>query len=90
MVPWGHGPSPYDLSDKIGCPILGLFGDDDPNPSPADVAKISAELTRLGKPHEFHGYAGAGHAFMNESRPTTARKPRRTPGRKQSHSSTVT
>jgi len=70
MVPWGDRPSPYDLSDKIGCPILGLFGDDDPNPSPSDVARISSELSRLGKPHEFHGYAGAGHAFMNESRPS--------------------
>lgn len=68
MVPWGDGPSPYDLTDGIGCPVLGLFGDDDPNPTPADVAKISAEMDRLGKAHEFHSYAGAGHAFMNESR----------------------
>jgi carboxymethylenebutenolidase len=70
MVPWGDGSSPFELSDKIGCPILGLFGDDDPNPNPADVAKISAELDRLGKAHEFHSYSGAGHAFMNESRPS--------------------
>jgi carboxymethylenebutenolidase len=27
-----------------------------------------AELTRLNKPHDFHSYAGAGHAFMNEGR----------------------
>ncbi len=70
MMPWGSGPSPFALSDKIACPILGLFGDDDPNPNPADVSKISAELDRVGKAHEFHGYAGAGHAFMNESRPS--------------------
>ena len=50
--------------------MLGLFGEDDPNPNPADVAKIDAEMTRLGKPHEFHSYAGAGHAFMNETRPS--------------------
>lgn len=70
MNAWGAGPTPFDLTDKIGCPVLGLFGDDDPNPTPADVAKISAEMTRLGKPHDFHGYAGAGHAFMEESRPS--------------------
>ncbi len=70
MVPWGPAPSPFDISAQIECPILGLFGEDDPNPNPADVAKIDAELTRLGKAHEFHSYPGAGHAFMNEDRPS--------------------
>jgi len=69
MRPWGEGPAPYDLSERIGCPVLGLFGEEDGNPNPADVAKIEAELTRLGKPHEFHSYAGAGHGFMAEGRP---------------------
>jgi carboxymethylenebutenolidase len=70
MAPWGDGPSPFELTEKISCPVLGLFGEDDPNPNPADVAKIDAEMTRLGKPHEFQSYVGAGHAFMNESRPS--------------------
>lgn len=70
LVPWGRGSAPFDQSDRINCPILGLFGKDDGNPNPADVAKIDAELTRLGKPHEFHSYDGAGHAFMNEGRPS--------------------
>jgi carboxymethylenebutenolidase len=70
MVPWGEGPAPFDLTKDINAPVLGLFGEEDPNPSPADVAKLDAELTKLGKPHEFHSYAGAGHAFMNEGRPS--------------------
>ena len=70
MVPWGRGPAPFDLSERIRCPLLGLFGEDDPNPNPADVARLDAELTRLGKAHEFHSYPGAGHAFMNEDRPS--------------------
>jgi carboxymethylenebutenolidase len=70
MTPWGDGPPPFDQTDRIGCPILGIFGEDDGNPNPADVAKIDAELTRLGKAHEFHSYKGAGHAFMNEGRPS--------------------
>ena len=69
MVPWGEGPAPFDGTGHIRCPVLGLFGEEDTNPSPADVAKIDAELTRLGKTHEFHSYSGAGHAFMSESRP---------------------
>jgi carboxymethylenebutenolidase len=70
LVPWGSGPSPFERSDRIGCPVLGLFGEDDANPSPEDVARIDAELTRLGKAHEFESYAGAGHAFLNEDRPS--------------------
>ena len=70
MLPWGDGPAPFDRSDRIACPVLGLFGDEDGNPSPEDVARIDAELARLGKPHEFHGYAGAGHAFLNAQRPS--------------------
>ena len=70
MNAWGDGPAPFALTDRIGCPVLGLFGEDDPNPNPADVARIDAEMTRFGKAHEFHSYPGAGHAFMNEPRPS--------------------
>ena len=70
MIPWGEGPAPFALTAQIACPILGLFGEEDPNPNPADVAKLDSELAKLGKSHEFHSYAGAGHAFMNEGRPS--------------------
>ncbi|MDP2674139.1 MAG: dienelactone hydrolase family protein [Dehalococcoidia bacterium] len=69
MVPWGEGPAPFERSESIACPLLGLFGEQDTNPSPADVAKIDAELTRRGKQHEFHTFAGVGHAFMTSARP---------------------
>ncbi|HYM16047.1 MAG TPA: dienelactone hydrolase family protein [Dehalococcoidia bacterium] len=70
MTAWGDGPAPFDQSVAIAAPVLGLFGSDDGNPAPDDVQKIDAELERLGKPHEFHSYAGAGHAFMSEGRPS--------------------
>ena len=70
MNAWGDGPAPFELTDRISCPVLGIFGEDDPNPNPADVAKIDADMTRFGKAHEFHSYPGAGHAFMNERRPS--------------------
>ena len=69
LVPWGNGPSPFDLTDRIRCPIIGIFGADDSNPSPNDVNTIAAELTRHDKPHEFRTYAGAGHAFLNFTSP---------------------
>ncbi len=63
--PWGEGPSPFDRTKDVHCPIMGHFGADDKNPSPADMRKLNAELTRHGKLHEFHSYAGAAHAFAN-------------------------
>jgi carboxymethylenebutenolidase len=29
------------------------------------MRKLDAELTKFGKPHEFHQYTGAAHAFVN-------------------------
>lgn len=69
-VPWGEGTPPFERTAQISCPMLGLFGDEDENPSPADVARIDEEMTRLDKVHEFHSYAGAGHAFLNQKRPS--------------------
>ncbi len=60
------------LEDKLpnlACPLLGLFGNDDKNPAPADVDELEAVLTRLGKTFEFHRYDDAGHAFFAVNRP---------------------
>jgi len=65
MKPWGEGPAPFDLTGQIACPVIGFFGAEDANPSPDDVKKIDAEMTKHGKAHEFHHYEGAGHAFLN-------------------------
>jgi carboxymethylenebutenolidase len=64
----GDGPSPFEQTANIKCPIIGLFGLEDENPSPSDVQKIDGELTRLGKVHEFHSYPATGHAFMGKGR----------------------
>ena len=58
-----------DLAPNLSCPLLGLFGVDDRFPAPAAVATLDAELTKLDKPHEFHSYEGAGHAFFSVDRP---------------------
>jgi carboxymethylenebutenolidase len=65
MQAWGEGPSPFERTAQIACPLLGIFGADDTNPSPDDVAKIDAELAKHGKQHELVSYPGAGHAFLN-------------------------
>ncbi|HVC12435.1 MAG TPA: dienelactone hydrolase family protein [Burkholderiales bacterium] len=65
MKALGEGPSPLERTAGLECPLIGFFGMEDTNPSPEDVARIDAELSRLGKWHEFHRYHGAGHAFHN-------------------------
>jgi carboxymethylenebutenolidase len=65
MIARGDSPPPFARLSGIQCPVIGFFGADDTNPSPDDVSKISAELTRLGKWHEFHSYRDTGHAFHN-------------------------
>lgn len=68
MVPWGEGAvAPFARSAEIRCPLMFHFGAEDSNPSPEDMRKLDAELTRCNKPHEFHAYPNAGHAFMNFS-----------------------
>jgi carboxymethylenebutenolidase len=63
--PGGDGPSPFERTAEITCPIQGHFGELDKNPSLDDMRKLDAELTKLGKAHEFYTYPGADHAFMD-------------------------
>lgn len=61
------------LADRVPdlrCPLLGLFGAEDSYPSPDQVAELDKLLTEAGKPHEFHTYSGAGHAFFAVERPS--------------------
>ncbi len=58
-----------DLTAGIDCPVLGLFGNQDTNPSPDDVNKTEAALKQAGKDYDFHRYDQAGHAFFAAYRP---------------------
>ena len=59
---------PGELAASLGCPLLALFGDDDSNPSPDDVARLRDVLEKSGKTFEFVSYPRAGHAFMSDTR----------------------
>jgi carboxymethylenebutenolidase len=67
--PWGEGPTPFERTAEISCPIQGHFGETDQNPTLEDMAKIDAELTKHGKPHEFYVYKDTGHSFMDPHHP---------------------
>jgi len=68
----GLGPDStpaIDLVANMACPILGIFGNDDKNPSPEDVAILAQALTNAAVEHEFHQYEGAGHGFQDFHNP---------------------
>jgi carboxymethylenebutenolidase len=58
-----------DKTPSLSCPLLGLFGEEDSYPSPAQVAELEEALKANGKTYEFHSYPNAGHAFFSVNRP---------------------
>jgi carboxymethylenebutenolidase len=74
MVARGSLPSPLDQAGAIGASILGIFGDDDSNPSPSDRKEIEKRLQTHEVIYRFESYKGAGHAFLNFTRPEVYRE----------------
>ncbi len=64
---------PLDALARLGCPLLGLFGKEDPIVPLAEVEEL--ERRAAGLPHEVDVvvYPGAGHAFANDGRPEAYR-----------------
>ncbi|HVN84936.1 MAG TPA: dienelactone hydrolase family protein [Candidatus Binatia bacterium] len=60
--------SPLQLAPRLGCPYLGLFGADDALIPQTDVEELRETLAREHKVFEIKVYAGAGHAFFNDTR----------------------
>ena len=60
--------APIDYIKNLTIPLMGLFGNDDQNPSPDKVNQLEAELKKFGKSYEFHRYDGAGHSFWSYDR----------------------
>ena len=61
--------APIDMTAELRCPLLGLFGIEDSNPSPEHVARMEDELRLHGKEFEFHSFPDAGHTFFSVDRP---------------------
>jgi carboxymethylenebutenolidase len=64
---------PLDYAPDLRCPLLAFFGDEDTFIPVSDVRALEAGLA--GTPHEAEVvlYEGAGHAFMNDTRPEAFR-----------------
>jgi carboxymethylenebutenolidase len=73
VVFYGENPSPIEKVKDIRGAVLGLYGADDAriNAGLGDLVKAMAEHK---KDFEMRIYPGAGHAFFNDTNPTTYRK----------------
>lgn len=62
---------PRDLQgvERISAPVLGLYGEHDHGITTEAVGEFEQALEAHGVQHEIHIYAGADHAFFNETRP---------------------
>lgn len=60
--------APIEYTAQISCPLLGIFGNDDRNPSPEQVNETEEALKQAGKEYEFYRYDGAGHSFFATDR----------------------
>lgn len=66
--------SPLEALADLTCPVLGLYGEEDAIIPVADVEALREGLAK--SPHEGDVvlYPGAGHAFMNDTRPQAYRE----------------
>ncbi len=62
--------APIEFTMDLSCPLLGLFGEEDQNPTPQQVSVLEEELKKHGKNYEFHTYPKAGHGFFYYDKPT--------------------
>jgi carboxymethylenebutenolidase len=71
--PYADSPAPvtgFDVAKDIKAPFLGLYGEKDQNPSPADATKFGELLKQTNKYVEIVIYPDAGHAFFADYRPS--------------------
>lgn len=68
VVFYGRNPSPLDLVRQIACPLLLIYGEDDPFII-GGVPALEASLKRNGKTFDLKIYPKAKHAFHNDTRP---------------------
>lgn len=64
---------PLDALAELACPLLCLFGDRDEFVPLSDVEELRRRLAGSRRAAEVEVYPGAGHAFMNDTRPDAFR-----------------
>jgi carboxymethylenebutenolidase len=65
-----YGNIPLELVPQVSAPVLASFGEKDGRLNAAVVDPWVAEMKKAGKSVDAKVYAGAGHGFFNDTRPT--------------------
>jgi len=66
----GQTLNPVDEAAKVQAPLLLFYGEKDQFILPEHVEKFTGKLKELGKKFESKVYAGAGHGFFCDDRPS--------------------
>ena len=67
-VPFYGSPLTPAEAAQVKTPVLGLYGAEDQGIPAADIQAMQDALTAAGIENEFQIYAGAPHAFFNDTR----------------------
>ena len=70
---YGQVPNPDTPIQKLACPVLYLYGEDDGWITKVDVQRLVAALKKYNKTGEIKTYHGAPHAFFRDTDPTVYR-----------------
>jgi carboxymethylenebutenolidase len=65
--------TPLEMAAELRCPLLAFFGEEDTFIPLSDVRALERELARARAGAEIVVVPGAGHAFMNDTRPEAYR-----------------
>ncbi len=65
---YGQVPNPDTPLQKLACPVLYIYGEDDGWITKADVQRLATALKKYNKQGEIKTYPGAPHAFFNDTR----------------------
>jgi len=65
--------APLEVGERLRMPLLAAFGAEDPIVPQADVDALESALERSGMRFQVDRYPGAGHAFLNRTRPDAHR-----------------
>ncbi len=65
---------PLDALPRLFCPLLGLFGKEDPVVPLEQVEQLERDGEALAREVQVVVYPGAGHAFANDTRPDSYRR----------------
>jgi len=61
---------PLEMAERLSCPLLAAIGAEDQNPSPELGEQLRERAAASGQAVKVDVYAGAGHAFFADYRPS--------------------